>query len=437
MDMNNKTQILLFFLCLPLFANSQPDKQKKGEKVPDIFFHETFNGPDVPLKLSDFRGKLVILDFWGFTCASCLEAFPKLDSLQKKFGEKIKIIPVSREERNSVKDFFRTHVKVHFPDLLFVTGDTALRSLFSGLNGGYAWIDSSGTFLFEADPFNLTAENIQAVLDNRSSTVQESVAQVYMQTAFDERIREQIAYSSVITKYSNKTGIRPPGHEPGKRSFADVGNILYLCQRAFETATENVRDFHEPGRTILEVKDPSRYSRPAGLKGLASREWTDQHVYGYQLVLPQNSKQDMHEMMREDLNRFFGLVTGVEKRKVSSYVLIRKGKKDRLRTSGNTPKDNFFRTHIKSDHVDSTRQLVNQPFPAFERRLSALVRLAAGKPLIDRTGYTGSIDITMTAAEVDGEDIHLLKKALNRYGLDLVEKDVKMDVLVIKEKTEQ
>ncbi|MET7000352.1 redoxin domain-containing protein [Chitinophaga defluvii] len=431
-----KYKIILFFFCLPMLASSQHQKPKKGEKVPDIIFGETFNNPKATTRLSDLQGKLVILDFWGFTCASCLEAFPKLDNLQKEFGEKIKIVAVSRENSESVAKFFKTHVKVHFPNLLFITGDTTLRSMFSGINGGYVWIDSKGTFLFEADPYNLTAENIRAILEDRPSSIQESVRRVSMKTAFDERIRGQIAYSSIITRHNHKTGVRPPGSEPGMQTLADLGSIQYLYQRAFEQTTGNVRDFFEPGRVILEVKDTSHYTPPPGLKGLAHIEWTDQHLYGYQLVLPEGSKHDLHKLMQQDLDRFFGLKGSVEKRYVSSYVLIRKGRKDMLQTRGDTAKDSFIPTYIKSSKIEPLRVLVNQPFSVLADRLKTLVILAAKKPLVNKTGYKGNIDITMTGEEVDSENIQLLKKALNRYGLDLVEKKVKMDVLVIKEKTE-
>jgi thiol-disulfide isomerase/thioredoxin len=38
------------------------------------------------VKLSDYLGKVVVLDFWATFCAPCLEEAPHLDALQRRFG---------------------------------------------------------------------------------------------------------------------------------------------------------------------------------------------------------------------------------------------------------------------------------------------------------------------------------------------------------------
>jgi thiol-disulfide isomerase/thioredoxin len=38
------------------------------------------------MKLSDYSGKVVVLDFWATYCAPCLEEAPHLDALQRRFG---------------------------------------------------------------------------------------------------------------------------------------------------------------------------------------------------------------------------------------------------------------------------------------------------------------------------------------------------------------
>jgi len=43
---------------------------------------------DERAKLSDYQGKIVVLDFWATYCPPCREEAPHLDALQKKFADK-------------------------------------------------------------------------------------------------------------------------------------------------------------------------------------------------------------------------------------------------------------------------------------------------------------------------------------------------------------
>ena len=62
------------------------------------------------VNLDDFRGKLVILNFWATWCAPCKEEMPSLDNLQSNTKlNNLKIFPINigQEDVSKSKFFFR------------------------------------------------------------------------------------------------------------------------------------------------------------------------------------------------------------------------------------------------------------------------------------------------------------------------------------------
>jgi peroxiredoxin len=74
--------------------------------------------------LRDYRGKVVLLNFWATWCPSCKFEMPSMESLHKVLGNKgLVVLTVNaHESAHEVKGFFQEH-RLWFPALLDEDGD--------------------------------------------------------------------------------------------------------------------------------------------------------------------------------------------------------------------------------------------------------------------------------------------------------------------------
>jgi thiol-disulfide isomerase/thioredoxin len=71
-------------------------KSDMGNNAAPEFTLYTLDGEEV--KLSDYLGKVVILDFWATWCAPCRKAIPDLISIQNKYKDDLVVIGISLDQ---------------------------------------------------------------------------------------------------------------------------------------------------------------------------------------------------------------------------------------------------------------------------------------------------------------------------------------------------
>ena len=108
---------------------SPPGGQQLGKGTPaPNFTLPDLNGKKV--SLTDYRGKVVLLNIWATWCPPCVEEMPSMEKLyQEMRGEAFEILAVSLDESGAevVAPFMKKH-KLNFPALIDSAG--TLKDLF-------------------------------------------------------------------------------------------------------------------------------------------------------------------------------------------------------------------------------------------------------------------------------------------------------------------
>jgi cytochrome c biogenesis protein CcmG, thiol:disulfide interchange protein DsbE len=83
-----------------------------GKRAPDFAVAAAANGKG-KVALSNLRGKVVLVDFWGTFCEPCKKSFPKLQDLNTKYAASgLKIVGISEDEpddREAIPGFANTY----------------------------------------------------------------------------------------------------------------------------------------------------------------------------------------------------------------------------------------------------------------------------------------------------------------------------------------
>lgn len=96
----------LALLALPAYP------AETGKPAPDVTLHGADGGTQ---KISDFRGKIVYVDFWASWCIPCRESFPWMNEMHRKYaGRDLVLLAVNLDAKRPDADAFLARYPAQF-----------------------------------------------------------------------------------------------------------------------------------------------------------------------------------------------------------------------------------------------------------------------------------------------------------------------------------
>ncbi len=403
---------------------------KIGDKVPDLQLNNIINYPHTSAKISDFNGKVLILDFWATWCAPCLASMPKLDSLQKQFSGKVQVLQVAYQPEKVIKDFFEKADRqgTRIPKLSGVVNDHILIDLFPHTSLPHiVIINGNGVVSAITEDSKVNAVAIEELLTTNHLALPEKVDEILQK--YDNRLPlfvnsnanagNSLIYHSMLSGYV-------PGLEAGSTQYPlDSVHGLKITLRnipllwLFKTAYQERKVYYGKSRTIILVKDTTRL-----INNSVGEEYTNWLKAGngfcYELVVPPSLSGKAYALMQKDLTLFFSdYKIEIQKRPKVCWVLIQTKGKSQLTTSGGTPSSSYSFTGFKMHNVG----LKN-----FIDHLNAIYMQDSPYPVLNETNLKKPLDLDVDA---NLHDINSLNHGLAPYGLQFIKASRSIDVLVI------
>lgn len=428
--------LVLSVLFLPAIGFGQSiSKISQGALMPNISFNHVING-GLP-QLSDYKGKLVIIDFWSRGCGACVASFPRMEQINKNLEGKAIIIPVMRENINTfngLKKISRVLVESKLP---FVFSDTMLHHLFPHRYVPYyALISKDGRFMGTTN--YITEDMVRQVLATgiysrlyESKQAKRLKGKVNFQSEklnLMERKLNGIEYYSIIKKRAALDSIRYSqaylfsmlrdslsGREIGYLTMASP--IIDIICKAYKIGAPSEIFIGDP--QLLNILSP---------KDKTKREaWLKNNMYHVEIMAdpdkyPDFYNESMYECLRHDLQEYFGISGVSQLVKRPCYVLKKLGTKDTIKLN--------LRYRMQNDTPRNIAEYTKEGIYLEDAPVRFMGDLIADKlnsnrkldfPWVNETGWT-DYDVKLDAYIrcSDLQDMELINAALKEFGLQII-----------------
>ncbi|QOW09918.1 TlpA family protein disulfide reductase [Kaistella flava (ex Peng et al. 2021)] len=416
---------LIFMMLLFSHAGAQQKPLKIGDALPEKIWRtplQVVNAPQKTMTLSADQDKLILLDFWATWCSSCLKAFPKMENLQQHYGDRIKILAVSSQDRATLEKFFASKNGQRFKGMVSVTDDQLFTTLFPHAGVPFiVWI-KNGKLLNTTDGDQVSEKTIAEVLNDSRSSLQTVVQRDDDgPLMISSNLHLEKGFTLNHYTFFGKGRVRGLGYgtkfhrEAGKtygRQFTNLSLLeIYraIAQELFNQNGEklNVKRIHN----LVEHREKIDFTPDSE---------NESQLYSVDYLVPKAESDSLYRRMLRMVNENTAYHAIIQKKPTKCLVLKRTSTQDKIATKGGVS----INTFLKNPSV-----LQNTTLDFMLSALNANNDFTA-LPVIDETGYQGNVDLRFSAIK----DLKTLQKDLAAYDLALEETERDLNVLVIEDK---
>ncbi len=412
-----KLQLTFCLIHTVIVCNAQQPLQV-GMQLPDVRIDNIINHTSASLNTGQLKGNTVILYFWNTWCGSCISSMPKLEAMQKKYPETLKILLITSEGNQDIQKLYQKREYLKNLKLPIALNDTSLNKVFPHEGAPHVvWVDNKSKICAITNGLELTDRNLTLFIKGKPTDLHNRISDYDPEKSLLKlkEAESNLLYQSLLTKSVRGLGGGGRVSKISPNTFkitAINAPIKVLYAMAYRKSVRLVLEGHDEC-FLLRVKDSSKFIIPKNSDEFSSA------CYCYELKIGFDrdsvTENDALKFMQEDLDRYFKVKSSVEKRNIPSYV---------VRNNGNTKSDSKNTSYIKYD-PDET-EFCNQSPP---RVLSYFNENRNFKePLLFEGSVDTRISIRVRQGKIGFEEI---KKLLDKCGMSITRENREMNVLVI------
>ncbi len=425
-------------------AHAQPDNQhnpneknvaipKIGEPMPDVLLNGIHHYKRTGARISDFRGRWLILDYWARSCVTGIKNILEIDKLQRKFGTHIQFVLIGDNSwaafGKDLEGLYERMRRLQGLELPILYDSVMVQRWGIRMMPHVIIIDPQGIVRHITLATELTETKLQALISGEKVAFAPK-SHDPLQGVQRYKVTPR-GYSSKISLWNGEAQLLVPLDDYIPQ-FKEAGYVLRQSPLEILYKVAYAGTWYWQWHDTLYSRIYPRVALEVGADSPVRRFLKDDSVlFNYELVLPDSmsTRDKIMSMMQQDLKDVFGVEARLEMREMPVWkVIALPGAEKLLKTKGKGVGDRYY---SEGDGGAAGFSYQNWPLSDTFQRIARYID-HSGPPLVDATGIRGNVDITIDAMLTDMDQV---KRALQKNKLDLVKSTKRMQVIVITDRT--